>query len=113
MTKTAYVVLQTEWQYNDEYYYGGLPQKAFLDKKRADDECRINVAKARSSLAQFLGEEGFYRLKDEGLHKRLQIKEGAETWEYRVPETASDDDILMLLALMRMEFYIVKPVVLQ
>ncbi|MFZ9301554.1 MAG: hypothetical protein ACO23V_11350, partial [Chitinophagaceae bacterium] len=33
----------------------------------------LNLAKARSSLSQFLGEEGFYRLKDEKLCECLQI----------------------------------------
>jgi hypothetical protein len=36
-TRTVYVVMQTDWSYDDEYYSGGNePLKAFTDREQAE-----------------------------------------------------------------------------
>ena len=53
-TKTAFVVVEIGWEYNDEYYYrgecgGGNPRKIFLSKDSADFECEKLNEKEKSS----------------------------------------------------------------
>lgn len=114
MKQTAYVILQTEWQYNDEYYFrdteGGLPHRAFFDKAKADAECeKQNILAARKTFSQFLGEEGFWRVKDPALRERLQLTDD-DWYEYQIPKSASDADVLALVKTMKMEFFVVKTV---
>lgn len=116
---TLYVVLKTEWQYDDSYYScdtkGGIPYKAYADKAKALAETdRLNIETVKKSEAtEYLGEEGFWDLKDQELRARLDIpdEDGDGEWhDWKLPASATDEDVLAFLKALRVNFFVMKEV---
>lgn len=57
-----FVILETNWQYNDEYYYeggGGDPRSVFTSREKADAECRkMNADQIRRGWCEFVTGDG-------------------------------------------------------
>ena len=85
-TKTAFVVVEIGWEYNDEFYYrgesgGGTPRKIYLDKVNAQTEAdRLNtIEKAKPYHERTMTEDY-----DDELGEYQTIKEYFEIVEVEI-----------------------------
>lgn len=102
----VFVVQETTFEYNDEWYYpgeseGGQARKAFKTRERAEGEARVLARKKARSImfGCYLGEDGFSWGFNNLEKVREIVGESAwdESWEYTIPDSMSDKDLDTLL----------------
>lgn len=119
----GYVVMETEWNYNDEYHYtgedeGGSPVSVYTSRSKAEGVANAKSVERARTL--YNGPFDYGDCYDEGridnipeqVRKRLGIPDD-EPWGWKFPASASDSDILDTLEGLGVAFFTVEEVPLE
>lgn len=118
-SKKGYIVLETGFEYDDQYYHTGnygemyeKPTKMFLDKEKAIVFWkRKSVEKLRGLTLGLYAEGGAESLcKKNMTDKFYSIMEGLgssgeDDWELEIPSTSTDEQIEQILECLKIEFF--------
>jgi hypothetical protein len=111
--KNGYVVLQVNWEYNDEFYSTdgeGNPISIYLDKEKAEKEKnKLEVLEARRTMLNELTAKGVSEKYQDAL-----LEEGInwdfDDYGYMIPKELPDEKVVKLLDITGLHFYTVEEV---